>query len=169
MGATESENLVTSINVNVFFKEFTFYKNEFYSENGKKELELADNVLWLDDLLFIFQTKERNHENSIKGVDSWFKNKILNQAKRQITNSIKYFNKYENILVKNCRNQLIDVSGANLDNVKKIIIYKVDEQLNEKNKNTKFYESSLSGNIHLFNIEDYYHICKYLVTPYEVD
>lgn len=54
---TDSENLVAGISSNVFYKEFTFDKNDFYPEDGKKEL--ADTVLWLDDLLFIIQVKER--------------------------------------------------------------------------------------------------------------
>ena len=58
--ANESERIVTSISSNVFFKEFTFDKTQFKSKDG--ELELADNVLWLDDLLFVIQVKERNRQ-----------------------------------------------------------------------------------------------------------
>ena len=42
MTQTKSENTVTLINESVFYKEFTFDKNEFYPKDGKKEL--ADNV-----------------------------------------------------------------------------------------------------------------------------
>lgn len=55
---TESEDLVTRISSNVFYKEFTFHKNNFITPRGQKEL--ADNVLWIDDLLFLIQVKERN-------------------------------------------------------------------------------------------------------------
>lgn len=167
MRATESENIITNINANVFFKEFTFHKNNFYPKDGKKEL--ADNVLWLDDLIFIIQIKERDHKKGQTDVNDWFKNKVLKKAKEQICNSIDYFNKYENIPVKNCRNQLVDVSNASLDKVKKVIVYKVKEQLNDYHKSIKFYESQKVGNIHVFCIEDYYWICRYLVTPSEVD
>lgn len=62
-----SEELVTEINSQVFFKEFTFSKNEFYPKDGKKEL--ADNILVLDNLLFIIQVKERNIEEAKKSND----------------------------------------------------------------------------------------------------
>jgi len=33
---TNSENIVAQISSNVFYKEFTFDKNEFYPEDGKR-------------------------------------------------------------------------------------------------------------------------------------
>src|SRR5690625_517667 len=33
----------------------------------------------------------------------------------------------------------------------------------------KFYESKKSGNIHIFNLEDYLCVCKFLITPTELD
>src|SRR5690625_3116747 len=90
---TESENIVAKISSNLFYKEFTFDKNDFYPEDGKKEL--ADTVLWLGDLLFIIQVKERN-PNEIKSEaeeNAWFDNKVLKKAKEQIANSIEYLNK----------------------------------------------------------------------------
>ena len=50
---TKSESQLSAINQDVFFKEFTFSKNDFKIED-KSELELADNLVWLDDKCFIF-------------------------------------------------------------------------------------------------------------------
>jgi hypothetical protein len=55
---TRSEQIITDINKNLFFREFTFHENKFTGQEG--HLELADNILWLDDLFFIIQIKERN-------------------------------------------------------------------------------------------------------------
>ena len=41
--------------------------------------------------------------------------------------------------------------------------------INDYNKSIKFYESKQSGNIHIFNIEDYSWICRFLITPTELD
>jgi len=167
---TLSENIVTKISSNVFYKEFTFDKNDFYPEDGKKEL--ADNVLWLDNLLFIIQVKERNSIDikSEAEENKWFENTVLKTAKNQIKKSVDFFSKYDEIKVKNVRNHEIEISKANLHDVNKVIIYMPNSTLiNEKNKSLKFYESKLSGNIHIFNIEDYLWICKFLMTPTELD
>jgi hypothetical protein len=167
---TKSENIVSKISSNVFYKEFTFDKNDFYPEDGKKEL--ADTVLWLGDLLFIIQVKERN-PNEIKSKieeDEWFENKVLNIAKGQITKSLEYLNKYTEIKIKNIRNHSIDISKVNKIGINKIIIYMLNNsQISIEKRSIKFYESKKSGNIHIFNIEDYLLVCKFLITPTELD
>lgn len=168
--ATRSENIVTKISSNVFYKEFTFDKNDFYPDDGQKEL--ADNVLWLDNLLFVIQVKERNPKEikSEKEENKWFENTVLKTAKNQIKNSVDFFSKYSEIKVKNVRNREIEISKASLTDINKIIIYMPNSSmLTIKNKSMKFYESKLSGNIHIFNIEDYLWICKFLITPTELD
>ena len=50
MLSNQSEQEITQINQNVFFKEFTFDKNDFIIDNRNK-VELADNVLWLDEFV----------------------------------------------------------------------------------------------------------------------
>lgn len=79
---TESEDLVTRISSNVFYKEFTFHKNNFITPRGQKEL--ADNVLWIDDLLFLIQVKERNASEVKTTVEEnkWFENTVLKKAKK---------------------------------------------------------------------------------------
>lgn len=167
---TQSENIVSKISSNVFFKEFTFDKNDFYPENGKKEL--ADTVLWLGDLLFIIQVKERNPSEIKSEVEEnkWFENTVLKKAKVQIADSIEYLNKYAEIKIKNVRNHSIDISKANKIGINKVIVYMPNNSpISSEKKSIKFYESSKSGNIHIFNVEDYLWVCKFLITPTELD
>lgn len=167
---TESEDITSKINSHLFFSEFTFDENDFYPSDGKKEL--ADNVLWLDDLLIIIQIKERNRKDVKTKTDenNWFKNTVLKKAKRQIKNSLDYFNTYDEILIKNRRERLIDISSVNMNEVRKLIIYKPNSNLLDfKNRRLKFYVSNEVGNIHLFELEDYYWICRFLITPTELN
>lgn len=168
---TKSENIVTRVNENIFYKEFTFDKNNFVSNDGDTK-ELADNILWLDDLLFIIQIKERNlHEvKSKEDENNWFKNKVLGKAKSQIYQSLKFFQDNKKINIKNIRGHLLDISKVNLGRVKKIIIYMPNSFLiGEENKSIKFYKSKKSGSINIFNIDDYSNICKKLITPTELN
>lgn len=167
MTQTKSENTVTLINESVFYKEFTFDKNEFYPKDGKKEL--ADNVMILDELLFIIQIKERNSQKSKASVDNWFKNKVLKKAKEQIKDTLEYLINYNEIPIQNRRNQTIDITKVNTTGINKIIIYETNEVLKKEYEFMKFYESRINGNIHIFNIEDYHWICKFLITPTELD
>ena len=167
---TESENIVAKISSNVFYKEFTFDKNDFYPGDGKKEL--ADTILWLSDLLFIIQVKERNPKEikSETEENAWFDNTVIKKAKVQIANSIEYLNKYTNIKIKNIRNHSIDISNANKIGINKVIIYMPNNSpISNDKRAIKFYESKKSGNIHIFNVEDYLWVCKFLITPTELD
>ena len=167
----KSEKKISKISSNIFFKEFTFDKNNFFSENG--EDELADLVLYLGDLLFIIQVKERNRNEikSEKDENKWFDSKVLKKAKTQIKNSIEYLNSYKEINIKNKREHQIDITKANQKGINKVIIYDHPQLslISEDRKSMKFYESKISGNIHIFEIESYKFITELLHTPSEFD
>jgi hypothetical protein len=93
---TESEAYIAVLNSSFFFKEFTFSSNKFKIDEKGEELELADNVVWLDDLLMIIQIKERNKSGG-ENIKNWFTNKVLRKAINQIKDTIKYFEIYKDI------------------------------------------------------------------------
>ena len=162
-----TEKHISTINTNAFFKEFSYSQNKFKTPN-KQTLELADSFVWLADFLFIFQVKGR--QDSTGGTEEdWFKNKILKLAVKQIKNSISYLNEYDEIPVTNQRGHQINVVEARKLNPQKIIIYDPSEDLPEQLRLQKFHNSKSSGLIHLFHTEDYYWICKFLITPFEID
>ncbi|UII26879.1 hypothetical protein LVD15_00130 [Fulvivirga maritima] len=77
----------------------------------KEEVELADNFVWLDDFLFIFQIKGRN-EKATGSVEKWYKKKVRNVAVGQIKNSLEYLNSFKQIKVQNEKGHEFDVSEA---------------------------------------------------------
>lgn len=162
-----TEDYISSINSNFFFKEFTFSKNKFKTPDGKDELELADNFVWLDEYLFIIQIKDRNKTEGSSDI-KWFQNKILKTAVKQIKNSIDYLNQYEDIEIINEKGHRFNVSEARKISPLKLIIYTPEESLPDEYRYRKFYISQKVGYIHLLHSEDYYWLCKYLVTPFEI-
>ena len=90
---TESELHIAELNSNAFFKEFTYSSTKFKIDEKGQELELADNVVWLDDLLQIIQIKERNKSGDSND-ENWFNNKVLRKAVKQIKDTISYFETY---------------------------------------------------------------------------
>ncbi|MBU1098514.1 MAG: hypothetical protein KKB34_18700 [Bacteroidetes bacterium] len=163
----KTEKIVAFINTNVFFKEFSFSRNEFTAPDGKSELQLADNVIWLDNILFIYQIKDRNVEADGDEV-KWFVNKVQKKAVKQIKGTLEYFNDYKNITVTNERGHSINISEANPENAKKIIVYTSTEALPEEKRFLKFYRSKTAGLIHLFHSDDYGVVCRFLFTPSEI-
>jgi len=161
-----TEATVNAINLNVFFKEFTFSKSDFKGHQG--ELELADHVVWLDELFFVYQIKDRL-AGEIDNNQKWFKKKVIDKAVQQIKNTLKYLNDYPDIIIKNNKGHSFNVAEANLSDIKKIIIYTPGSDFSEETRNLKFYDSQQVGLIHLFHSEDYFWICKYLLTPAEVE
>lgn len=162
-----SESKLSSINENVFFKEFTFTKNDFIAPDTNTELEFSDNVVWLDDIFMIFEVKERG-ENSSKNDANWFRNKILNKATKQIKNAQKYLLKYPNIEIINARGEKRNINEQQHYDIQKSIVYDPKAEFDIECRQTKFYVSNDIGLIHLFHIEDYSWVCKFLITPSEI-
>lgn len=106
---TNSEKIVSQINSNVFFKEFTFSKNDFKELDSNQKLEFADNVVLLDDLLFLYQVKEQDKNSS--NIKNWFENKVLKKAVRQIKSSLEYISKYPEILIENEKGHKLNITN----------------------------------------------------------
>lgn len=166
MENNKSELLVDQVNRSVFFSEFTYSQNEFTA--GKQKLELADHVVWLDNLFFIFQIKERNPSDESDGA-KWFQNKVINKAVKQIKNTINYLDEYSHIPLTNNKGHEFNLSNAKHLQKRKVIVYHPEANFPDEKRNLKFYESSQVGLVHLFHAEDYAWVCQYLQTPAEVE
>jgi hypothetical protein len=163
------EQYTSELNSNVFFREFSFARNKF-SPKPKEELEFADHVVWLDDLLLVFQCKERNisENTTTEHEKKWFNKNVVREATRQIRNTLGYLRDYKDIHLTNDRNHTFNISTAKLKSIDKIVLYSAHEALPPKCRNKKYHNSSSVGFIHIFNIEDYMAICETLVTPAEI-
>lgn len=164
---TESEKYISELNSNFFFKEFTYSSTKFKFDEKGQELELADNVVWLDNFLLISQIKERN-DSGKSSIENWFQNKVLRKAVKQIKDTISYFEIYKEISIPNERGHVLNISEARKLKPIKLVIYAPKLQFPESLRFQKFYKSKVIGNVHLFHIEDYLWICKYLITPFEI-
>ncbi len=72
------ENEFAKLNEHFFFSEFTFSKNTF-KPSPDNQFELADSILWLDDIFVVYQLKERNigQTISIGNEKKWFYSKVI--------------------------------------------------------------------------------------------
>ncbi|MGD1939213.1 MAG: hypothetical protein ACFCA4_16920 [Cyanophyceae cyanobacterium] len=163
-------NSVAQIQELCFFKEFTFSQNQF-QDASKNEHEFADSVIWLDNLLIVYQLKERNHgkytTSEIEG--RWFKKNILDKAKSQIGNTLNYLKDFNSIPLSNHRGNVVDISDLAITSIHKVILYRASPLLPRNCRNQKYYRSRKSGFIHLFESASYLKVLQILVTPAEIN
>ena len=166
---TFSEEFITRINQNVFYREFTFDRTEIITEQNNR-VELADNILWIDDMLIVFQIKERNELNS-KGqsnIENWFSNKVLKKAKDQIKNTNTWIRSCSTVELRNSNGQVLTMHPEDIGKIINIIIYHVDTPLPDSFVPEIKHRTQDGLFIHILSSEDYYQICRYLITPSEL-
>ncbi len=163
------EEFLNNINANRFLREFSFSKNEFNPKPGE-EIEFADHIILLDDLLTIYQLKERGEStnHTLESEKKWFENKVLKKSKKQIKDTLKYFNENDHIEIINQRGHKFDIKSKTINVIIKIILYAPSSKLPLECYNTKYYQSEIAGFIHILPIHDYLNICNTFITPCEI-
>ena len=152
-----------------FFHEFTFSQNKF-RRSPAEEVELADNIVWIDEPLIVYQLKERQapSDTTPEKEEKWFKRNIIRLATRQIRDTLNYLQNHKNnIQVQNHRGHTFDITVASLDSVHKLVLYKAHKFLPESCLKKKHHKSSTAGFIHLISSDDYLGLVKTLITPTE--
>ena len=163
------ENDIAKLNEHFFFQEFTFSKNQFSPVPGN-EVELADNLIWLDEMIIVFQLKERNvsGDSTVEAERKWFEKKVLGVATGQITDTLTYLNSSHQIDVENHRGHRFLLISSNVSTVHKVVCYATVHELPDECRRKKFHISSTAGVIHLFSAHDYLGIVQTLLTPSEL-
>jgi hypothetical protein len=163
------EEDIARLNEFYFFREFTFSENTF-RKSPTEEVELADNIVWLDEPLIVYQLKERQPQSDTTSEKEqrWFKRKIIDSAKRQIRDTLNYLQNHSNIQIKNHRGHTFNITVESLDSIHKLVLYKAHELLPESCRKLKHNKSQTAGFIHLISSDDYLGIVKTLLTPAEV-
>ena len=163
------EEQMSKLNEFYFFKEFTYSSTLFKRKDGQ-EIEVADNVLIIDDLYIVYQLKERfEPENTTADKEiKWFEKKIIKNACKQIKDSLKYISDYDEVRLENNRGHKINIAINQVKNVHKVVMYKASKVLPLEKLQKKFHQSSTAGVIHLFCKEDYFGLIETLITPAEL-
>ena len=163
------EEDINNLNEHFFFKEFTYSKNTFKRSDGQ-EVEVADSIVYLDDLSFVYQLKERDEQpdTSPEKENKWYEKKVLKLATKQIRDTLSYINDYPDVTLSNNRGHSIDVSSSSLASLHKIIIHKSSKTLPQQCASTKYHRSETAGVIHIFQAYDYLNVVHYLLTPTEL-
>lgn len=162
------EQYVAHLNSLAFWKEFTFAQNTFAPRPGA-ELELADNLVWLEDHAFVLQLKERKNETADPNIErAWFANKVLKKAVRQVRDSLSFLEQHQEIRVTNERGHSFDIKPGQIADITKIIVYLGGRSLPEDCWATRHYVSQTAGFIHVVASHDYLGILEKLRVPEDI-
>ena len=163
------EDKISKLNEFYFFREFTYSKNKFRTNNGQ-EVEVADNIVYLDDIFIVFQIKERTlvKETTPIKEDNWFENKVQKKATKQIRDTIQYLNDYDEIILNNERGDAFNIATDTITSAQKVVLYSATDLLSNNKKRIKYHKSKTAGIIHMLSFESYETIIKTLLTPAEV-
>ncbi|MEJ8476159.1 hypothetical protein [Roseibium algae] len=162
------EEITAQLNGSTFWKEFTFSQNQFSPRSGQ-EAELADNIVWLGQTLFVIQMKEREQPTGDSEAEGrWFKNKIRGKAVSQIKDSLRFLAEHESICISNDRGHRFEISSKDFLQIEKIILYTDAPALPDECRAMLYHISETAGFIHLFEQANYSQVVKTLAVPEEV-
>jgi hypothetical protein len=151
-----------------YFREFTFSHTTF-RPSPTDEVELADNVIWLGDLLILFQLKQRESPPQTTGQQEhdWFQRKVLKHATKQVRDTLSYLHTHDRITLQNHRGDVFDLQPAAIRTTHKIVVYLPHNRLPVECRRVKHHKSRTAGVIHVFSADDYLGAIRTLLTPSE--
>ncbi|MCF1433194.1 hypothetical protein GOZ97_16520 [Agrobacterium vitis] len=162
------EQFTAQLNATTFWKEFTFSQTRFVPR-PKVEVELADGIVKIGSLGFVFQLKERTEATEDPEIERrWFKQKVLRKAKDQIKASLRYLSENEKIHLTNDQGHEVEVMGRDLRDIKKVIVYFPGRLLPEDCWATQYVISGEAGFIHVIAANDYLGVLDKLLLPDDV-
>lgn len=165
---TTLEEFVARLNAQAFWREFTFARNTFAPQPGR-ELELADNIVWLGDFAIALQLKQRDGPtNNPERERNWFKKKVLTKGTRQMRDTLRFLETHDEIQIANERGHSFTVRGADLVNVTKVIVFLGSKALPEECWQTRHHVSDSAGFIHVVAAHDYLGVLETLRVPKDI-
>jgi hypothetical protein len=163
------EDELAALNEWHFFCEFTYSKTTFRPAPSQ-EVELADSIIWIGDLLAVYQLKEREAQSAttVEAEKRWFERKVLRHATRQVRDTLTYLNGAGTIEIRNHRGHAFGIDIRSIHELHKLIVYRPHDLLPESYRSLKHYRSRTAGVIHIIPANDYLGIVRTLLTPAEV-
>jgi len=162
------QDFLAQLNADIFYREFSFSRNDFVPVPGEQK-EFADHVVWIDDLLIIYQLKQRESSKDIseKTERRWFKNKILGKATKQVRDTLRFLKEHPEITIQNQKGHVFNVNSKSLKHIIKLVVYAPSINLPESCLRIRHHVSSTAGFIHILPWPDYVGVCLTLLTPAE--
>jgi hypothetical protein len=157
------EKRIAAIARTIFLPEFSFAANKFQVDKVG-QLELADHIVWADDLLIAIQMKERERDLPEA---NWFEDKVLKKATKQVRDTLSFLGKYDAILIENQRGHRFHLEPAKLKRKFMVVVYDEPASVIYRAR-PNHYVSKTAGLIHVLRSTDLLDVCRTLITLSEI-
>jgi hypothetical protein len=153
---------------NVFLRGFSFSTAQI-PRNPDDEAEIADRIVLLENIGFIFLLKEQEQEVAAKpgDLEKWVVNNVVKKGVKQIQNTRDLLDGYMGLSLVNHFGHRVSVTPAEGEDLVSVIIYRVPSQ-SRAFRAARFKKGRNGGFVHILRDLDYFEICQHFVTPTEV-
>lgn len=153
---------------NVFMRAFSFPSIQL-PRGPEDESELADRIVLLDNIGFIFQLKEREQKVASKpgDLEKWVANNVVKKAVKQVQNTRDLLRRYKGLSLVNHFGHRVYVPPREPDDLVSMIIYRVPPK-SRAFRAARFKKGRNGGFVHILRDLDYFEICEHFVTPAEM-
>ena len=161
-------DFVAQQHANVFMKAFSFDTTQL-PINPEKELELANRVMLMDGLGFIFQLCEREPKVTSKpgDLERWVASHAARKGVKQIQNTRELLGDYVGLSIVNHFGHRIAVTPKDPGNYVGLVIYRVPPK-SRAFRAPRFKRSRNGGFVHILRDAEYFDICDHFATPAEL-
>jgi hypothetical protein len=153
---------------NVFMRAFSFPSIQL-PRSPEDESELADRIVLLDNIGFIFQLKEREQKVASKpgDLEKWVANNVVKKAVKQVQNTRELLRRYKGLSLVNHFGHRLYVPPRDPDELVSMIIYRVPPK-SRAFRAARFKKGRNGGFVHILRDLDYFEICEHFITPAEM-
>ncbi|HEY6089232.1 MAG TPA: hypothetical protein VD771_05540 [Gemmatimonadaceae bacterium] len=150
---------------NVFLRAFSFATIQLPRADGDED-ELADRVLLVDDIGFIFQLKEREPKVASKAGDleKWVANNVVKKGAKQVQNTRDLLRTYLGLSLVNHFGHRVSLAPREPGELVCVVIYRVPPK-SRAFRAARFKKARSGGFVHILRDADYFEICQHFVTP----
>lgn len=161
---TNSEKLLSSFSENYFYKELVYADIKFIPIGGT-EIELADLIINLEDIILAIQLKERNEKDRTqdKNIEEKWLKKKCKKAKEQLKDTISYITS-EKVSFINARGKKTIINPS--AEVVPLVVFENDSISKYEHLLRNHTNDGLAVNC--MSIDDFKLMCKQLLSPIEI-
>jgi hypothetical protein len=162
------QEFTTQQNENAFLRAFSFSTTQLPVDSAS-DVELADRVIMMDEIGFIFQLMEREQKVGSKSgnLEKWITNYVVRRGVKQIQNTRDLLKSYVGLSLVNNFGHRVFISPRDPDLLVSVVVYRVPPKTRAF-RAARFKKNRNGGFVHILRDVDYFEIVHHFVTPAEL-
>jgi hypothetical protein len=162
------QDFIAQQNANVFLRAFSFSTSQL-PVVSEEPTELADRIVMMDEIGFIFQLMEREQKVASKlgDLEKWIVNHVVRRGTKQIQHTRDLLNSYMGLSLVNGFGHRVLVSPKDPELLVSIIVYRVPAK-SRAFRAARFKKNKKGGFVHILRDIDYFAVAHHFVTPAEL-